>query len=96
MKTKTDKLRLSIFLNHFPRLFVYREIFTDKYNPSGYFPRTALWADCVSSRMNTIASSTQLKPIKIGENRMRAVPVEVIGNEKSLRPYYKREGVVSS
>ena len=40
----------------------------DDYYPSGYFPRTALWADSVSPRTNTIASRDQFKPIRIGEN----------------------------
>ena len=44
----------------------------------------ALSADSASSPMNTIASRNQFRPIKIS---MRAVPVKVMGQEKSVRPY---------
>ena len=46
---------------------VYRKTLTGDYLPTWYF-RRALWADNVSSGMNTLALRTQFKAIRIGEN----------------------------
>ena len=70
MKKKTDKNRLNAISIVY---FLYIPFFTENFLPTttihpGIIRGRALWADSVSSRMNTIASRDQFKPIRIGEN----------------------------
>ena len=61
-QTKTHLVHFNCLLFISP--LVYRNIFTDDYYPSGYFP---LLFNSVSPRMN-IASRDKFKPIRIAEN----------------------------
>ena len=70
LNRKTDKTRFIQFQLFF---FLQTRLFTDKFSRTttihpGIFRGRALCADSVSSRMNTIASRDQFKPIRIGEN----------------------------
>ena len=68
-KTKQKNLLDTILIVSFlqTRLFTETCSRTMTIHP-GIFHGRALWADSVSPRMNTIASSDLFKPIKIGEN----------------------------
>ena len=73
LKTKTDKNPLNTILIVY---FRYARLFRVKYSRTntihpGIFGGRKLCADSVSSRMNTVASRAQFKPIRIGENLVR-------------------------
>jgi len=70
MKKKTDKNPLNTF-----QLFTFckpaslqKHLHGRATIHPGILLGRALWADSVPSRMNTIASRDQFKPIRIGEN----------------------------
>ena len=63
----TILIQLQLFLCYETHLFTEKFSWTTTFHP-GIFGRRALLADSGPPRMNTIASSDQFKPIRIGEN----------------------------
>ena len=61
-------IQFQLFISYKPACLQNNVIFTDEHYLSGYFPWTALWADSVSPRTNTIESRDHFKTMRIGEN----------------------------